>query len=272
MKKMSILSGLLLAVAILAGCASAPIPEADVGFFPPEAEFSEDQVTVGIKLSLAVQKFDGETYSELNKFGVIKTMHTNAGIHTFGILYQNGNSYTIFPITIITNLEAGHTYDLAYTITGNSIDYDCIDREDGSSAKLDLSALEGKSDNVISKYIDAVLNPTMDDVGKTVVQENDDWKLTSYPFMKFSLENKATGEVVEGYRGFVTDFSFAKGDVYLDVAEYDSKDAFLDSDYQKTAFYHMTVTACDGKTVTYTFDRPEEKKGQTVTLNISVID
>ncbi len=272
MKKLTILAGILLAVSLLAGCASTPIPEADVGYYPTEAEFSEDQVTVVIKLSLAVQKFDGETYDLLNKFGVIKTMHTNAGVHTFGILYQNGNSYTIFPITIITNLKAGHTYDLAYTITGSKIDYDCIDREDGSSAKLDLDALEGKSDNVISTFIGAVLNPTMDDVGQTVVQENDDWKLTSYPFMKFSLENKATGEVIEGYRGFVTDFSFSKGDVYLDVAEYASKDEFLDSDYQKTARYHMTVTACDGDTVTYTFVRPEEKKGQTVTLNISVID
>ena len=74
-----------------------------------------------------------------------------------------------------------------------------------------MAAMQGTGGSVMSNFIDAVLNPTMDEVGKTVIQENDDFILTTYPALKFELYNKKTGVTESGMRTFITDFSFKSG-------------------------------------------------------------
>ena len=192
------------------------------------------------------------------------------GVHTVSVKFNDGNRYTMFSNVLIINLAEGNQYKIIYSIDSSSVNYDCINSDTLESVKLDRSALAGNGESVMSAFIGAVLNPTMDDVGQTVIQENDDYILTTYPGLKFELTDKATGTVEKGMTTFVTDFTLTSGTVYLCVTDITDKDEFLNSDYKNNSKYIYTVTACDRKTVTYTYVKPEAKEGQTVTFNVSV--
>ncbi len=193
------------------------------------------------------------------------------GIHTVSVLFNNGDLYTTTANTMVINLQEGNKYKIKYDIiNGKSVTYDCINVDTLESVQLDRSALAGKTESVMSAFIGAVLNPTMDDVGQTVIQENDDFVLITYPGLQFELTDKKTGTTEKGMRTFVTDFFMTSGTVYLCITDITDKDEFLNSDYKNNSKYVLEVTACDRKTVTYTYKKPEDKAGQTVTFNISV--
>ena len=193
------------------------------------------------------------------------------GIHTVCVLFNNGQQYTTSANTMIINVQEGNKYKIIYDIVnGRSVTYDCINVDTLESVQLPLSTLYGKTESVMSAYIGAVLNPTMDDVGQTVIQENDDYILITYPGLKFELTDKASGTTEKGMRTFVTDFTMTSGTVYLCVTDMTDKDEFLNSDYKNNSKYIFTVTACDRKTVTYTYKKPEEKAGQTVKFDVRV--
>ena len=138
------------------------------------------------------------------------------------------------------------------------------------SIKLDLSALKGNSESTISAFIASVLNPTMDNIGKTVIQENEDFIIYSYPNLKFKLIDKKTGKIETGMRTFVTEFPLQTGTVYLYVTDMTDKDEFLNSDFKNNSQYVLSITACDRKTVTYKYQKPFDKKDTNITFNISV--
>ncbi len=192
------------------------------------------------------------------------------GVHTVNVIFKSKSQYTLFANTLIVNLEEGNQYKIDYETNANSVVYTCVNTATNESAILDRAALAGKTESVISAFIGAVLNPTMDDVGQTVIQENDDFILITYPGLQFELTDKKTGTTEKGMRTFVTDFSMTSGTVYLCITDITDKDEFLNSDYKNNSKYVLEVTACDRKTVTYTYKKPEDKAGQTVTFNISV--
>jgi hypothetical protein len=194
------------------------------------------------------------------------------GAHVIYVSFDNGRQYTMFANTMIVNLVEGNQYKITCVIDGSSVKYDCINVDTLESAKLDMATLEGNSANTMSNFIAAVLNPTMDEVGKTVIQENDDYILTTYPGLKFELTDKATGKTEKGMTTFVTDFSFKSGTVYFYVTDMTNKDEFLASDYKNNSQYIFTVKACDGKTATYIWQKPEDKADTSITFNVSVED
>ena len=113
----------------------------------------------------------------------------------------------------------------------------------------------------------------MEGTDKTVIEENDEYILTSLPHMKYELKDKKTDTLQKGFRGFVTDFTFKKGTVYLyETNTISSKEEFLKTDYQSDSKIILEVTDCDSKTVTYTYVKPENMAGKTVTFKISVKD
>ncbi len=192
------------------------------------------------------------------------------GVHTVSVIFNSGKQYTTFSNTLVMNLEDGNHYRIDYEVNGKSIKYTCVNSVTNESALLDRTALAGKTESVMSAFIGAVLNPTMDDVGQTVIQENDDYILITYPGLKFELTDKKSGITEKGMQTFVTDFRVSTGTVYLCVTDITDKEEFLNSDYKNNSKYIFTVKACGRATVTYIFQKPENKKDQSITFNISV--
>ena len=287
MKKIKILlvAALTSVCVILSSCASmgGTSEPLDQGFYPAGEEVENSvEIIVGPNLTIAAIDDGQDTklhmYTETVAGWTVKTKKSreqlfrlSPGVHTVSVCFDNGQQYTLFANTMIIMLQEVNQYKITYEIiNGSSVVYDCINTDTLESAKLDREALAGNGQSVISAFIDAVLNPTMDEVGKTVVQENDDFILTTYKGLKFELTDKASGTTEKGMTTFVTDFSFKSGTVYLYVTDMTDKNEFLNSDYANNSQYVLEVTACDRQTVTYTYQKPESKKGQTVTFNISV--
>ena len=280
MKKLSLLVAAALCVLFIScastgGASSEPL---DQGFYPAGEE-AESSVEIIVDSNLVVTGIDadagnfamGVTGWSAKKYAKQKQLfRLSAGVHTVSVKFNDGNRYTLFSDVLILNLQEGNQYTIIYKIDGGSVIYDCINSDTLESVKLDRAALSGSGESVMAAYIDAVLNPTMDGVGKTVIQENDDYILTTYPGLKFELTDKKTGKTEKGMTTFVTDFSFKSGTVYLCVTDMTDKDEFLNSDYANNSKYVLTVTACDRKTATYTYQKPEDKNGKTVTFNVSV--
>ncbi len=279
MKKISSILGIITALVIFNSCASLPV--LDHGFYSDNEE-QKEVATVIVDPFIEVTGIDktSDTFatgikSWKSKANVkqVQEFKLNEGVHTISLKYNSGTQYTIFSQQIIGQFKANKEYKITYKINSTSISFDVIDTETNESAKLDTDALQGKSKNVISQFINAVLNPTMEGTDKTVIEENDDYVLTNLPGMKYELLNKKTGAVEKGFRGFVTDFSFKKGTVYLyETNTISTKDEFLKSDYQKTSKTIFEVTDCDLKTVTYTYVKPDNLAGQTIKFNVSVKD
>ena len=282
MKKMKILlaAAAIAVCVILSSCASTggASEPLDQGYYPAgeEAETSVEILVDSNLLITGIDKSAGnfamgvEGWSGKKSAKQQQIFRLSPGVHTVSVKFNDGNRYTMFSNVLIINLAEGNQYKIIYSIDSSSVNYDCINSDTLESVKLDRSALAGNGESVMSAFIGAVLNPTMDDVGQTVIQENDDYILTTYPGLKFELTDKATGTVEKGMTTFVTDFTLTSGTVYLCVTDITDKDEFLNSDYKNNSKYIYTVTACDRKTVTYTYVKPEAKEGQTVTFNVSV--
>ena len=282
MKKMFLLLASLTCL-LFVSCASmgAAKEPLDQGYYPIGEE-SETSVEILVEGNLLVTGIDEGNDFSMNMFsGPVKgwkakwspaqeqVFRLKPGVHTVNVKFDNGKQYALMSTTLIVNFVEGNQYKITYAIDGSSVKYDCINVDTQESAKLDMAAMQGTGGSVMSNFIAAVLNPTMDEVGQTVIQENDDYILTTYPALKFELYNKKTGVTESGMRTFITDFSFKSGTVYFYVTDMTDKDEFLNSGY-KNSQYVFTVTACDKKTVTYTYQKPEDKAGQTITFNISV--
>jgi len=262
---------------LLNSCASLPV--LDQGFYSDGEEQQEvAKITVDKYLIITgIDKTSGtlargiKTWENKKSSDQIQEFTLNKGVHTISVEYNDGAKYTAFSEVLIANFEANKEYKVISTINSKKVTYDIIDTETSKSAVLDLDSLHGKTENVISKFINAVINPTMEGVDKTVIEENDDYILTALPNMKYELINKKDNSVEKGYRGFITDFSFKKGTVYLyETDSISTKEEFLKTDYTKTSQIILEVKDCDLKTVTYTYVKPENLAGKTITFTISV--
>ena len=280
MKKNVFIALSVAASLMLVSCASMPSSSSVLnhGYYT-EGETQDEVAKVivsgnleitGIDKSSAVFASGVEGWSKKSNAKQLQEFTINPGIHTLSVRFNSGAQYTIFSKVMIAQFVANKEYKVVYKISNGSVDYDVIDTETSESVILDVDSMQGKTDNFMSQFIKAVLNPTMEGTDKTVIEENDDFVLTNLPNMKYELKNKKTNEVEKGFRGFVTDFSFKKGTVYLyETDTIETKDEFLKTDYQKTSKTVLEVVACDTKTVTYKYVKPENLAGTTIKFNIS---
>ena len=277
MKKIIKLCLLSMIIFLGVSCASTPINH---GYYPTELTESDAVVKVIVDKNIEITGIDDTSsnyaggvpgWKQKTSPSQKQEFYVKPGIHTFSVKFDSGNQYVVFSKVLVALLEEGYDYQITYYISGSTVDYDIVNLQNLESVQLDQETLAGNTQNKMSNFISAVLNPTMEGSDQTVIEENDEYILKSLPEMKYELFNKKTSEAERGYRGFVTDFTFKKGTVYLYATdEFANKDEFLDSDYEKEAQTVLEVYDCDKKTVTFTYVKPESKKGEKITFNISV--
>lgn len=271
MKKVLLLLTAIIMLCALTGCQTTQ-NHGVISSNPDNTDFA----TVIFEHYVVIESIDGENVAWGNSWGTDDVVQLDAGVHTFGLMYHdNQGQYTEEPQDVIVLLEAGEEYTVSPVITFLWVNFSVTNTATQSSVVLDLDTLYGQAENenFMSNFIDAILNPTMEGEDKTVVEEGEDFILYNEPDMKFTLVDKVTGEIKTGHRGFVTDFTFTSGTVYLKFDDGTvTKDEFLASDYQEDADIIMIVTDCDKKTVTYTYIKPDDLKGKVITLTISQKD
>ena len=163
------------------------------------------------------------------------------------------------------NKEKNKEYTIRRYEIGYKVNIDVFENSNKKSVKLDLSKLQGSDSDALSAYIQYVLNPTMEGEDKTVVLDNNNWKLTFLPDMIFTLEDKETNKILEGRNGFQMDFAIKDGKVYLLVVDPKTmtKEQFLnDSDYVNTSRIILVPISCDSEKVTYKVIKPEDMANQ----------
>jgi hypothetical protein len=194
-----------------------------------------------------------------------------SGIHSFSVKYNDGQRFSIFPMTVIGTFENGNTYLLKGTIVGQQVKFDILiynDNVEGESVALDLNKLRGNDPGMLSQYIKYVLNPTMEEVGNTVVLENEGYILSYKPDMIYTLTDKNTGETSMGRRGFSMDFAMGSGKTFLLETDIESmsKDQFLASNYQEDSQIILIPVACTENEVTYRYEKPVDLEGTEITF------
>jgi len=276
MKKMM---AFLLACATLVSCVSAPesvkAEPVDRGYYNPDNADIGDFATLYIHPYLQISKVDNAPvgWSVTDAAKVAQIVRLAPGTHTLAIRYDTGKTYVLMPSTVIVLFQAGKEYSAYGVENAGRIEYQVEEKATGLSAKLDLARLQGGGQDALSSYIKYVLNPTSDETGKTVVMENNQWKLVFRPDLVFELLHKESGELKVGRRGFQMEFDMTGATLYLLVTDLASmsREQFLDdSDYVDTAQFVMLPVQCTSDSVTYKIEKGMEILGDELTLRILV--
>lgn len=250
--------------------------EIDRGIINNDNTSEEDLVTLTIHKYISIVSIDNETikWNKPKQGTNSQIVQMSPGIHTFTVNYNTGTVYTIHPVTVIGQFVKGQSYIMRGSIDVTNVVVNILNIDDNSDVTLNIDKLRGNTKDVLSSYINYVLNPTMDESNKIVKLSNQELTLIYKPDMIFEKVDNITGKKITGRRGFITDFSMTTGTTYLletDITKMSREDFLNNSNYSENAQTILTPTSCDAKTVTYTFVKPESLKGKVITLNIEVL-
>lgn len=244
------------------GTTGTKISVVDRGEYNPKLVSKEELCTLNIDKFVGVSKFDDEKVAwflpkkELAPQEVI----IPSGLHVLSVNYNDGDRFTL-PFPVVGLFVKGKEYSLTARIDGKRVKVDIVDTETGDSIMLDTAKLKGEDPSILSTYIKKILNPTMDEVGHSVVLENDDYRITFLPDMVFNLEVKKTGEKVIGRKGFEMDFSMKSGKSYLlisDVSKMSRDDFLTKSNYKENAQYIYTVSEISETEIVLKFEKQKD--------------
>ncbi|WP_144082909.1 hypothetical protein [Salinispira pacifica] len=283
MKNLFRLLFVLIGLALLGSCASMN----NLGQYVPENMDSSEMVQLTISGSVGVSSINGESVdwpvSSLMRIG--RMVELPAGYYRFSVSYDDGHVYTFGTSPVYAKLEPGRSYRLygRKGLSSNRINYrvtDTISNDDAVVLEEEYRAAHSSSTEqgdiqVIGSYITHVLNHTMDEVGNTVILENEQMILVFQPDLLFTMLDKSTNEITEGRRGFNMNLNTKVGKSYLLFVDPDemSKDEFLEnSNYPTEAEWAMIPTSASAEQIIYTIERPVERKGEAIPFSITVVE
>jgi hypothetical protein len=249
-------------------------PPVDRGIIDQSNTTESELITLNIDQYINIVSLDGKDikWNKPNQSIREQFVKLNPGVHTFSVKYNDGNQFSIFPLTVVGNLEKSQNYLIKGNVKGNSLSVVIINAVTKEDVTLNMKKLNGDDSGILSTYIKYVLNPTMEESNKSIQLENDTSIIIYKPNMTYTKQDKKTGTIVSGYRGFIMDFTMKNGKVYLletDISKM-SKDEFLNkSEYENKAQEIMIPVKCSEKSVTYKYVKPDNKKDQEETFSIS---
>jgi hypothetical protein len=266
---------LIIVLALTLSCVSTP-STVDRGAYNPSKEARSDWAVLNIDWTVWISSIDSQKleWTDPPQSNKPQTVKIPAGSHSFGLNYNNGSSYTVFPQTVIALLEKDKEYKVVSIVSKGRVKFDVLEASSNKSVALDQDALRGNSPSALSVFIKYVLNPGSDEHKKTVKLENDAMTLILKPDMVYELTDKASGKTSMGRQGFAMDFSMKDGKVYLletDISKMSRKE-FLDGDYEDKAQIVLIPTACSEKSVTFKYEKPDTLKDKEITLSIQQMD
>jgi hypothetical protein len=266
---------IVLAAGLFTSCLSIP---SDIGAFNPDNIPEENLATLYIGGAVYVEEMDNVKvdWRSLSVFADRRIIRIPPGVHSFSTLYLSVSQYSRGSIMVIGTFESGRKYFLKSIINRNRVKMAIVRYDNhwaGEDVTLDVNKLWGNDSSDISTFIKYILNPTMDNVGNSVQQENDDYILLFGPDMEYTLTDKKTGVTTVGRHGFSMSFQMTNAKVFLletDTQEM-SREDFLESDYQNNAQTVLVPIKCTQDEVTYRYERPEALIGNELVFKITEI-
>lgn len=166
--------------------------------------------------------------SSLYKATKDRTVLLEAGAHRFGLLYNNGKSYTTSPAFLQFELEAGKSYSIISKVEGSKVSFDILDENGVSLTNPNNYSLFQKA---VLQYVQHVLDPTAEG---NYVKLRIMYDLHEYwycgPDMSIIVENYQTKEKKTGYIGFQTDLNMSYAKIYI---KYDEDGTMTKDDFLK---------------------------------------
>jgi hypothetical protein len=234
----------------------------DRGVFNPTGVAQDKLVTVKIKIApnMDVSKVDNQPVfwnHPDNNYSQIVRM--TPGIHVFEVSYNDGVTWTLQPISVVAKLTSGRDYTISHIINGQSISIQIDAQKDGveESALFNMKSLS-EDDGPLAVYVLHVFNPTlMSPEGKVLLSNAEEDILFEHDLV-YRKTDKKTGKQTEGRYAIEMDFTLG-GRIYFLEADLNalSSEAFLERDFRKEAEIVAVPVLCDGKTVTYRYEKPE---------------
>jgi hypothetical protein len=262
---------IVLAAGLFASCLTI-----DKGEFNPDNVPAENLATLYIERTVKVEKMDDVKVEWHSDFSATRIIRIPPGVHSFSTWYQSIYQYSLAPLTVIGTFERGRKYFLKSIINRNRVKMAIVRYDNhwaGEDVTLDVNKLWGNDSSDISTFIKYILNPTLDNVGNSVQQENDDYILLFGPDMEYTLTDKKTGVTTVGRHGFSMSFQMTNAKVFLletDIQEM-SREDFLKSDYENNAQTVLVPIKCTQDEVTYRYERPEALIGNELVFRITEI-
>ena len=233
----------------------------DRGVFNPTGVAPDRLVTVKISPNMDVSKVDNQQVfwkHPDNNYSQIVRM--SPGIHVFEVSYNDGVTWTLEPISAVAKLVSGNDYTISHTITGqNIISIQIGTRKNGveESALFSMNSFS-EDDGPLAVYVLKVFHPTLISTGGRVLLSNYDEDIIFEHDLVYRKTDKKTGKKTEGRYAIEMDFTLG-GRIYFLEADLSalSSEEFLERDFRQEAWMIAVPVACDGKTVTYRYSRPE---------------
>jgi hypothetical protein len=251
----------LLALAAVGGAlfCSCDVP-VDRGVFNPAGTAADRLVTVRIAPNMTVSKVDNQPVNWTrpdNNYSQLVRMAP--GIHVFEVNYSDDATWTLEPVSAVAKLVSGNEYTISHTIRDQNISIQISTRKNGveESALFNMGSLS-EDDGPLAVYVLRVFNPTLVSREGRVLLSNADEDIMFERDLVYRKTNKKTGEKTEGRYAIEMDFTMG-GRIYFLEADLNtlSSEAFLESNFRQEAQIIAVPAACDGKTVTYRYSRPE---------------
>jgi hypothetical protein len=232
----------------------------DRGVFNPTGVAQDKLVTVKIAPNMDVSKVDNQPVfwkHPDNNYSQIVRM--TPGIHVFEVSYNDGVTWTLQPISAVAKLTSGNKYTISHAINGQNISIQISTRKNGveENALFNMKSLS-EDDGPLAVYVLYVFNPTlMSPEGKVLLSNADEDILFEHDLV-YRKTNKKTGKQTEGRYAIEMDFTLGGRIYFLEVdLSVVSSEAFLERDFRQEAEIIAYPVSCDGKTVTYRYEKPE---------------
>ncbi|MFW6364209.1 MAG: hypothetical protein ACOC0D_10220, partial [Spirochaeta sp.] len=179
----SVAVGVALVLLVMSSCASEFGSPNQLGEYIPANAESDEMVTLTISGYISVTSVNGEEVDwRKNARHIARSVHLPAGHYRFVVSYSDGRGFT-YPSAIHAQLMPGSQYRLGADkkTFGKSITYYVVETSNNTNVIIEPEeyneAHGSKQDEnamaVIGSYIENVLNHTMDEIGDTVILENE---------------------------------------------------------------------------------------------------
>jgi hypothetical protein len=244
----------------------------DRGVFNPTSVAPDQLVEVRIAPNLAISKVDNyQVYWTRPDNNYSQVVKMSPGIHMFEIQYNDGNTWTMQPISAIAKFVTGSRYTINQSISGANIAIQISAKKGGveESALFNMNSLSN-DDGPLAAYVKSVFNPTLVNAeGKTLLT-NDSEEILFEHDLVYHKTDKKTGKKTEGRYAIEMDFAMG-GRIYFFEIPLNtlSSEDFLASNFRQTAQIVASPVQCDGKTVTYQYSKPESIAGQEAVYSIT---
>ena len=271
------IKALVFSVGILILSSSCASKAPDLGPLDYKNSLEEDLVTVHLSKFIMVRQIDDTEVDWSKHFHKNQTIKVSPAMHAFYVTFNNGQFYSMYPITVTGFFQKGNTYLIKWTMkketTGTAISFHLLlynEGKEGQELVFNPVMPYESNENTLRNYLRYLSFPAISTSPrdpKSFKLENDNHLLIYKPYT-YALTDKETGKTIEGNFEFSTNGRIIKIFMFENAGSGASRRSSTLHDYKNPVTILFPVE-CSETEVTYIYEKPFELLGRRVTFNIT---